>query len=152
MLFPVTPPPTDFSSFLTLFKNILSGSTQPDKAPGATESHPGEFRAVRPCQGAQPCRSCSHLSCQHYGSTCTGIFAAFFSSCCNQVLSEMGLCTTTLCWQISEVDGCNFWAGVKQSLAKHQLMQKLLGCSSPNPNAGHFQPLHAVSSAAAVCL
>lgn len=85
-------------------------------------------------------------------STCIGIFAAFCSSCSNQVLSEMGLCTTTRCWQISEVDGCSFWAGVKQCLAKHQLVQKLLGCSNPNPHGSHFQPLHAVSSAAAVCL
>lgn len=146
-----SPPSTAFSSFLTLFKNIPSRSTQTDKAPGATESHHRGFRAVRPCQGAQPCRSCSHLSCQHHSRTCIGIFAAFCSSLSNQVLSEMGLCPTTRCWQINEVDGCSFWAGVKQCLAKHQLVQKLLGCSNPNPHGSHFQPLHAVSSAAAVC-
>lgn len=85
-------------------------------------------------------------------STVVALVLGFLLLSAALVLSETGLCTMTLCWQISEVDGCSFWAGVKQSLAKHQLVQKLLGCSNPNPGAGPFQPLHPVCSAAAGCL
>lgn len=97
---------------------------------------PGPTR-LQGLQGPQhPTMGGSGLSDPARGHSPAG--AAPISPASTRVALALGffatLCTTTLCWHINEVDGCNFWAGVKQCVAEHQSVQKLLGCSNPNPD------------------
>lgn len=152
----MTPPPLQPSApFLLFIKISRVGAPSLTRLQGLQgPQHPtmGSSGLSDPAREHSPAGAAPISPASTVVALALGFFAAFCSSCSDQVLSEMGICTTTLCWQISGVDGCSFWAGVKQCLAKHHLVQKLLGCSNPNPDAGHFQSLHAESSASAVSL
>lgn len=123
--------------FLPFLKISRAGAPSPTRLQGLQGlQHPtmGGSGLSDPARGHSPAGAAPTSPASPMVALALGFFAAVCSSCSDQVLSEMGLCTTTLCWHINEVDGCNFWAGVEQCVAEHQSVQKLPGCSNPNPD------------------